>query len=105
MRPQNNSKQTGQKPIASLRILRYGWKMLHTSDLPVLDQDRNLVSQWQSRLPEILDSPDEVLVEAMREIMEPANLYLRTIWTSQAKPVEQCSSCLLSVGNDLVTDL
>ena len=48
--------------------------MLHTSDLPVLDQDRNLVSQWQSRLPEILDSPDEVLVEAMREIMEPANL-------------------------------
>ena len=60
--------------IASLRILRYGWKMLHTSDLPVLDQDRNLVSQWQSRLPEILDSPDEVLVEAMREIMEPANL-------------------------------
>ena len=60
--------------IASLRILRYGWKMLHTSDLPVLDQDRNLVSQWQSRLPEILNSPDEVLVEAMREIMEPANL-------------------------------
>ena len=60
--------------IASLRILRYGWKMLHTSELTVLDQDRNLVSQWQSRLPEILDSPDEVLVEAMREIMEPANL-------------------------------
>ena len=48
--------------------------MLHTSELTVLDQDRNLVSQWQSRLPEILDSPDEVLVEAMREIMEPANL-------------------------------
>ena len=60
--------------IASIRILRYGWKMLHTSDLPVLDQDRNLVSQWQSRLPEILASPDEVLVNAMREIMEPANL-------------------------------
>ena len=60
--------------IASIRILRYGWKMLHTSELTVLDQDRNLVSQWQSRLPEILDSPDEVLVEAMREIMEPANL-------------------------------
>ena len=33
---------------------------------------------------EILDQPDEVLVEAMREIMEPANLYLRTIWISQA---------------------
>ena len=60
--------------IASLRILRYGWKMLHTSDLPVLDQDRNLVSQWQSRLPEILDSSNDVLVAAMREIMEPANL-------------------------------
>ena len=60
--------------IASIRILRYGWKMLHTSELTVLDQDRNLVSQWRSRLPEILDSPDEVLVEAMREIMEPANL-------------------------------
>ena len=60
--------------IASIRILRYGWKMLHTSALTVLDQDRNLVSQWRSRLPEILYSPDEVLVEAMREIMEPANL-------------------------------
>ena len=60
--------------IASLRILRYGWKMLHTSDLPVLDQDRNLVSQWQSRLPGILDSSNDVLVAAMREIMEPANL-------------------------------
>ena len=47
--------------------------MLHTSELTVLDQDRNLVSQWQSRLPEILASPDEVL-EVMREIMEPANL-------------------------------
>ena len=60
--------------IASLRILKYGWKMLHTSDLPVLHQDRNLVSQWQNRLPEILNSSDEVLVAAMREIMEPANL-------------------------------
>ena len=60
--------------IASLRILRYGWKMLHTSDLPVLEKDRNLVSHWQSQLPEILASSDEVLVAAMREIMEPANL-------------------------------
>ena len=79
--------------------------MLQTSDLPVLDQDRNLVSQWQSRLPEILDQPDEVLVEAMREIMEPANLLFTHHLDITGKPVEQCSSCLLSVRNDLVTDL
>ncbi len=72
--PEYTPNKQDKSAIASLRILRYGWKMLHTSELPVLEQDRNLVSQWQSRLPEILASPDEVLVAAMREIMEPANL-------------------------------
>lgn len=60
--------------LASLKILKYGWRMLHTHDLPILQQDRTLVTQWQSRLPEILNSSDEKLVEAMREIMEPASL-------------------------------
>lgn len=58
--------------LASLKILRYGWKMLHTKRINTLELDREIVTDWQRRLPQILTSTDEELVEAMREIMEPA---------------------------------
>jgi len=56
---------------ASLRGLRYGWKMLKASDVPHVVEDRAYVTSWQERLPGILDGPDEGLVAAMHELTEP----------------------------------
>jgi len=58
--------------LASLRIIRTGWKMLNTSEIPSLESDRELVREWQQRLPEILQSTDQEMVAALREIMHPA---------------------------------
>ena len=61
---------------ASLKLIRYGWRMLNTTEIPSLASDRDLVTEWQKRLPEILQSDNQTLVAALREIMEPAmNLF------------------------------
>ncbi len=58
--------------LASLKILRYGWKMLHTKKISFLETDRSLVQEWQHRLPKILEASNEELVTALREVMHPA---------------------------------
>ena len=58
--------------LASLRIIRTGWKMLNTNEILSLDSDRELVREWQQRLPDILQSTDQEIVTALREIMQPA---------------------------------
>ena len=61
---------------ASLKLIRYGWRMLNTTEIPSLASDRDLVTEWQKRLPELLQSDNQTLVAALREIMEPAmNLF------------------------------
>ena len=50
--------------------------MLNTTEIPSLASDRDLVTEWQKRLPELLQSDNQTLVAALREIMEPAmNLF------------------------------
>ena len=57
--------------LASLKIIRYGWKMLNTNEIPSLESGRELVRQWQQRLPDILQSTDQEIAVALREIMQP----------------------------------
>ncbi|MEE2682794.1 MAG: PEP-utilizing enzyme [Actinomycetota bacterium] len=65
-----------KSPLATLKVIRYGWRMLNTTDIPFLKTDRELVQKWQERLPEILQSDNQKIVAALREIMEPAmNLF------------------------------
>tara|TARA_B100000945_G_scaffold99223_1_gene77804 strand:- start:109 stop:1878 length:1770 start_codon:yes stop_codon:yes gene_type:complete len=70
--PQYVAHTDDKNVLASLRIIRTGWKMLNTNEIPSLEADRELVKGWQQRLPDILQSTDEEIVAALREIMQPA---------------------------------
>ena len=70
--PQYIAHKDDKNLLASLRIIRTGWKMLNTNEVPSLDEDRELVRRWQQRLPDILQATDEEIVAALREIMQPA---------------------------------
>ena len=58
--------------LASIKLVRYGWKMLRTEEISCLQTDRQLVQEWQERLPTILKATDQELVSSLREIMQPA---------------------------------
>ncbi|MBB32899.1 MAG: hypothetical protein CL455_04555 [Acidimicrobiaceae bacterium] len=58
--------------LASIKLVRYGWKMLRTEEISCLPKDRQLVQEWQERLPTILKATDQELVSSLREIMQPA---------------------------------
>jgi len=58
--------------LASIKLIRYGWKMLQTEKISFLQTDRQLVQEWKERLQEILKATDQELVSALREIMQPA---------------------------------
>ena len=70
--PEYTPHKDDKNTLASLKIIRYGWKMLNTSEIPSLASDRDLVTQWQQRLPALIQSSNQELVAALREIMEPA---------------------------------
>ena len=57
--------------LASMKLIRYGWRMLHTTEISFLEPDRQLVHHWEERLPKILKSTDQELVSTLREIMQP----------------------------------
>ena len=57
--------------LATLRAIRYGWKMLNTTSIPELDADRAIVTAWKQRLPELLAGTDEQLVASARAVTEP----------------------------------
>lgn len=57
--------------VATLRGLRYAWKLLAATDLPHLAEDRAFVDSWEARLPDILAGPTDGLVAAVREMNEP----------------------------------
>ena len=57
--------------LATLRAIRYGWKMLNTTSIPELDADRAIVAAWKQRLPELLAGTDEQLVGSARAVTEP----------------------------------
>ena len=57
--------------LATLRAIRYGWKMLNTTSIPELDADRAIVAAWKQRLPELLAGTDEQLVASARAVTEP----------------------------------
>jgi pyruvate,water dikinase len=56
---------------ASLRGLRYVWRMMRTTELPGLADDRRLVESWRRRLPELLAMPNTEIVATVRELMVP----------------------------------
>lgn len=56
---------------ATLRGIRYGWRMLNTKELPVLATDRALVDGWRAQVPELLRRSDEELVALGRELIGP----------------------------------
>jgi pyruvate,water dikinase len=60
-----------RKPMASLRGVRYSWKVLRTTSLPRLADDRAFVDSWRRRVPELLGSPDETIVATVRELVAP----------------------------------
>ena len=70
--PEYTPHKDDKNTLARLKIIRYGWKMLNTSEIPSLASDRDLVTQWQQRLPALIQSSNQELVAALREIMEPA---------------------------------
>ena len=57
--------------LASLRAIRYGWRMLNTTEIPQLATDQAIVAAWKARLPELLASDDEQLVATARALMDP----------------------------------
>ena len=58
--------------LASMKLVRYGWRMLRTEEISCLQKDRQVVQEWQERLPTILKATDQELVSSLREIMQPA---------------------------------
>ena len=56
---------------ASLRGLRWAWRVLGRVDVPHLAPDRALVDAWRARTPDLLTRSDTDLVELMRELVEP----------------------------------
>ncbi|MBG01703.1 MAG: phosphoenolpyruvate-utilizing protein [Acidimicrobiaceae bacterium] len=70
--PEYSPHKDDKNLLASMKIIRYGWKMLNTNEISSLESDRELVRQWQQRLPEILHSTNQEIVTTLREIMQPA---------------------------------
>lgn len=56
---------------ASLRGLRWVWRVLGRTAVPHLDDDRALVEAWRRRLPELLVADDATLVATLRELVGP----------------------------------
>lgn len=64
--------QKGDKNVlASLRAMRYGWRMLSTTELPWLADDKQLVAAWQRRLPDLMAGSDTDIVQAGLELIGP----------------------------------
>ena len=62
----------GDKSLrASFAALRYGWRMLNTTELPWLDHDLELVKAWERRIPDLMSASDEELVAVATEIIGP----------------------------------
>jgi phosphohistidine swiveling domain-containing protein len=56
---------------ASLRGLRWAWRVLGTTDVPRLADDRALVDRWRERLPELLTADDAGLLATVRALIAP----------------------------------
>lgn len=56
---------------ASLRGLRWAWRVLGRTSVPHLATDRQLVDEWRGRLPELIDLSDEQLVTTLRDLIGP----------------------------------
>lgn len=65
---------------ASLRGVRWAWRVLATSAVPHLAADRQLVDEWRQRVPDLVASDDARLVAVLRELVAPTTeLFARHI--------------------------
>ena len=65
---------------ASLRGMRWAWRVLGCTSVAHLADDRRLVDEWRDRVADLLDADDERLVATLRELVGPTTeLFARHI--------------------------
>jgi rifampicin phosphotransferase len=65
---------------ASVRGIRWAWRVLGRTDVPHLAVDRVLVDEWRRRVPDLIEADDDRLVATLRELVRPTTeLFARHI--------------------------